>query len=79
MARGVAIPTSRRAMGVRFPSALRREFPGDAPPVRDVADLIATGPLDTGPVLTHRLALTSINEALDTAVRGDAIKVAIVS
>ncbi|KQT57727.1 MULTISPECIES: alcohol dehydrogenase catalytic domain-containing protein [unclassified Aureimonas] len=42
-------------------------------------NLIASGQLDTKPFLTHRFALTAIGEALATAARGDAIKVAIVS
>lgn len=41
--------------------------------------LIASGQLDTKPFLTHRFALAGIREALETAARGDAIKVAIVS
>lgn len=42
-------------------------------------NLIASGQLDTKPFLTHRFALPAIGEALETAARGDAIKVAIVS
>ncbi|WP_062223589.1 alcohol dehydrogenase catalytic domain-containing protein [Aureimonas sp. D3] len=42
-------------------------------------NLIASGQLDTKPFLTHRFALAGIGEALETAARGDAIKVAIVS
>lgn len=48
--------------------------PGD---VRGALDLLATGAVDVEPLITHRMPLSSLSEAIDLVVRREAIKVAL--